>query len=277
MAAVLHRVSRSLGRAREAGLMIGGLAADMPTRRALLEIYANLGRTDRYGEVFDLNLRLNGRVFPARLRLGDIFVLGEILIDRQYELKTPLSSVSVVVDAGANIGASALWFASRFPSARLHAFEPAAGNFALLEANLAGLPGATPYRMALGRAEGEITLHRGASEATHSIIAGAPDLTADGIESVPLTTLAAHMAMAALPRIDLLKLDVEGAEMEVLIGLGERIRDVGVIVGELHETIVDAATFYGFLKDAGFRLVAKTAFREGDVTGVHGFEVARGP
>lgn len=277
MAAVLERVGRSLGRAREAGLMIGRLAADMATRRALVEIYANLGRTDRYGELFNLNLRLNGRVYPVRLRLGDIFVLGEILVDRQYALKTPLRSVSVVVDAGANIGASALWFASCFPAARLHAFEPAAGNFALLAENLAGLPAATPFRMALGSAEGAITLHRGASEATHSIIAGAPDLTADGIETVPMTTLAAHMDAAGLDRIDLLKLDVEGAEMEVLIGLGERIRDVGVIVGELHETIVDADSFYAFLKDAGFRLVAKTAFREGDVTGVHGFEVARIP
>ena len=90
-----------------------------------------------------------------------------------------------------------------------------------------------------------------------------------------MTTLAAHMAATGIRRIDILKIDVEGAELEVLAGLGDRIGDVGVIVGELHEKVVDAAEVYGFLKDAGFREVGRTAFREGDVTGVHGFEVAR--
>ena len=208
-------------------------------------------------------------------RLGDIFVLGEILVDRQYELRTRLPGAPMIVDAGANVGASSLWFACRFPQARLHAFEPGAENFALLTANLAGLPEATGFRAAVGRTEGEIVLHKGTSEATHSIVAGAPDLDSGAAEVVPLTTLAAHMAAQGMARIDLLKLDVEGAELDVLVGLGDRIADVGVIVGELHEHIVDPAEFYRFLKDAGFRVVARTEFREGKATGVHGFEVAR--
>ena len=275
MLAVVERLGRALDRAREAVVMIGRLAADGATRRALVRMYGQLGQADRYDDLQDLRLRLNGRVYPLRLRLGDIFVLGEILVDRQYELKTPVRDASVVVDAGANIGASALWFASRFPSARLDAFEPAADNFALLSANLAALPGATPYRMALGRAAGEITLYQGTSAATHSILPGAPDLSGQGVEVVPMTSLAAHMDRTGLRRIDILKLDVEGAELDVLAGLGDRIGDVGVIVGELHEKVVDATEFYGFLKDAGFREVARTAFREGDLTGVHGFEVVR--
>jgi FkbM family methyltransferase len=275
MPTAMERLGRALDRAREAAVMIGRLAADGATRRALMRIYGQLDQPGRYGDLFDLRLRLNGRVFPLRLRLGDIFVLGEILVDRQYELKTPVRDAAVVVDAGANIGASALWFASRFPAARIDAFEPAADNFALLSANLAAVPGATPLRMAVGRAAGEIALFQGTSSATHSIVPGAPDLTGLGVEVVPMTTLAAHMAATGIRRIDILKIDVEGAELEVLAGLGDRIGDVGVIVGELHEKVVDAAEVYGFLKDAGFREVGRTAFREGDVTGVHGFEVAR--
>ena len=72
-----------------------------------------------------------------------------------------------------------------------------------------------------------------------------------------MTTLAAHMAATGIRRIDILKIDVEGAELEVLAGLGDRIGDVGVIVGELHEKVVDAAEVYGFLKDAGFRRVLR--------------------
>ena len=165
--------------------------------------------------------------------------------------------------------------ACQFPDAQLHAFEPEARNFALLSTNLASLPKATCFREAVGRSAGEVALHLGTSEATHSIVDGFPDAESGPVEMVPVTTLAAHMEAQGLRRIDLLKLDVEGAELDALVGLDARIADVRVIVGELHEHVVDATEFYTFLKDAGFRIVARTAFREGNVTGVHGFEAAR--
>lgn len=63
----------------------------------------------------------------------------------------------LILDAGANIGASAVFFALQFPRAHLVAFEPAADNFELLIANVAGLD-VDARRAALGAREGEAAL-----------------------------------------------------------------------------------------------------------------------
>ena len=57
-----------------------------------------------------------------------------------------------------------------------------------------------------------------------------------------------------LNRIDLLSLDVEGRALDVLVGLRERIRDVSVFVGEVHEKLVDESKFYRFLDQHGSRI-----------------------
>ena len=76
-------------------------------------------------------------------------------------------------------------------------------------------------------------------------------------------------------RVDLLKIDVEGSELDALKGLGARLETVQVIVGEMHETLVDEAAFYRFLEDRGFRRVRKEYYGSGQADGVHAFEVAR--
>ena len=75
--------------------------------------------------------------------------------------------------------------------------------------------------------------------------------------------------------VDLLKLDVEGAELEVLEGLGAQIGRVQTIVGEVHERVVDSDVFYDRLRDSGFSDIRRVAFRDGDREGVHGFAAKR--
>ena len=78
-----------------------------------------------------------------------------------------------------------------------------------------------------------------------------------------------------IDKIDLLKLDIEGSEMDAIHGLGERIRDVNVIVGEVHEALIDVDSFYKALTDAGFTVLWRKNFRESEEQQVHGFEAAR--
>lgn len=80
------------------------------------------------------------------------------------------------------------------------------------------------------------------------------------------------MATNGIERIDLLKLDVEGSELDALEGRCERKSDVGVIIGGAHETCVDVTEFYSFLDEHGFQLCWKRYFREGREQHVHGFE-----
>ena len=267
-------VADKLFRLREAATLITRYAADGVTRRTLVGIYRSLSRPETYDTPVDLKLKIGSQIFDFRMRLSDIFILGEILFEQQYAMQSTLPSNPVILDAGGNIGISALWFAGHHPGARLHIFEPASDNLVYLENNARHWPGAQVFKQALGAETGEMTLHMGAFGGMHSLMEDAPE-TGAAEETVPVVTLADHMAAHGIAHVDLLKLDIEGGEMDALIGLGDRIGDVSVIVGEVHEAIIDTDGFYAYLKDHGFKVLWTKRFHGSEEQQVHGFEAAR--
>lgn len=135
-----------------------------------------------------------------------------------------LEEGDVIWDIGANIGVISLLLARHGPgrTARIHSFEPEPRNFRQLTRNLElnGLSDrVTPHQLALGAEEGEVELfiRGGPGEGRHSIAAARGST---GSIQVPLTTATAfarkHDAWPTL-----LKLDVEGAEGQVLAGMAE--------------------------------------------------------
>ena len=121
--------------------------------------------------------------------------------------------------------------------------------------------------------EAPVELHLGDHGAVHSV--KDPSM-GERTVVVPCLRLDGYLAEKGLPRIDLLKLDVEGSEADVIEGLGERLADVSAMVGEMHTRLVDAPALYRRLEDAGFRLLHQTTFKGGEDQGVHGFEMTRG-
>ena len=65
------------------------------------------------------------------------FALGHRIVE-SYESLVGQGKQPLIVDAGANIGASAVWFATSFPKSKVVAIEPAPGNCELLKRNCAG-------------------------------------------------------------------------------------------------------------------------------------------
>ena len=73
------------------------------------------------------------------MRFGtvDPFIYRQVLVDREYAAAT--DAPGLIIDGGAHIGLTSLFFAQLFPSAQIIAVEPQKDNFALLSANTAGL------------------------------------------------------------------------------------------------------------------------------------------
>lgn len=133
-----------------------------------------------------------------------------------------------VVDVGANHGLftfEALEFIR--PGGRLHSFEPAPATRELFEANLRanGVEGEVlVFGAAVGAESGEARLRVHDDWSGLNTLAGRDitwlgrELKPDRIVTVPVVTLDAHASEHGLDRIDFLKIDVEGFELDVLRG-----------------------------------------------------------
>ena len=167
-------------------------------------------------------------------------------------LGTLLSDVAAptIVDVGAHEGALARDILRAVPTARLHAFEPVAATFDVLEASLAGT-GAVVSNMALGASTGTLTLHNHGVDGGSMHGSSYPELfrrfygTSTGSVEVPLTTLDRYCAEHAIQHIDLLKIDTEGHELDVLRGAAHLLCTGGVrlLLFEFNYTHIFSRTF----------------------------------
>ena len=180
------------------------------------------------------------RGFTLRHGPGDdaILLLHEVFGERAYA-RVGRPAPGIVIDGGANIGAAALDWASR--GSEVHAYEPAPVSRERLAANVAASPFASRIRVfpeALAERSGTIRLF--VSE--HSVLSSTYPLPAQispGVEhEVPSLSLKDAVVRAG-GAVRVLKLDVEGAEGDILAGAdGATLRAVERVVLEYHDHLV---------------------------------------
>lgn len=150
----------------------------------------------------------------------------------------------IVFDVGANVGKLTLLFSKLAGGGSVHAFEPTKAIFDELNAAVAAATNVTANRLALSDRPGTVDLYcyDGPFRAFNSM-ADRP-LADYGVDAGPVrheaveaTTLDAYCAAAKVTRIDLLKIDVEGAELQVLRGAqgmlaAKRIRCIAFEFGQ---------------------------------------------
>lgn len=121
------------------------------------------------------------------------------------------SRTRVIVDAGANIGDSTMRFRRFHPEARILAIEADPDNYRLLEQNFAGDPQVTPLHRALWSGPGVLNVRK-----TWANVASRVSEVAEGVATeVVACSVPELMAEFQLDWIDILKLDIEGAEAVV--------------------------------------------------------------
>ena len=179
--------------------------------------------------------------FPFYLRIPstDVPTYKQVFVNQEYDflVQTPPKTI---VDAGANIGLASIYFANRYPEAKIISIEPEKGNFMLLKKNVKPYSNIYPVNAALWskneeinlvdpgwgnwafRTEGKDSSEHLLGNISHTIRAITIDRIIDDFE---------------LDKIDILKIDIEGAEKEVFDDTSSWIRKVDAIIVELHERI----------------------------------------
>jgi FkbM family methyltransferase len=175
-----------------------------------------------------------------------------------------------VFDVGANVGELTLLF-SRFvgASGSVHAFEPTGCGFERLSAvcRAAALQNVRLNRLALAEEEGPVRLHvyddahlSWTTRARRPLENYGIDLKPQATEEAPATTVDLYSEENGVEKIDLLKIDVEGAELQVLIGARRMLRErrVRCVTFEFGQTTFDMGNspdqIEAYFKEAGYEL-----------------------
>lgn len=179
---------------------------------------------------YDFALRCNGIAINFKGRHG--LTRGEENLLRRH--RSSLAS-GVLFDVGANNGAYAKFLHLLAPAARIYAFEPHPRTFATLRENIVS-PGVTLVNLALSDQAGQLRLFDfaaadGSTQA--SLSAAAVGLfAAEMVEhQVTCTTIDAFMHEHGIERIEFLKIDTEGFDINVLRGAKQALaeRRIGMI------------------------------------------------
>jgi FkbM family methyltransferase len=171
----------------------------------------------------------------------------------------------VIFDVGANIGQSITWFRSYFKNAEMHSFEPSPTTFSQLQRNAPRDGRVRLWNCALGSRNAELEFLENTLPECSSFLPPGPSAWGSVARKtvVPVHTLDDFCAHHNIEKIDILKTDTQGYEIEVFRGCDEMFRSgaVGLIFCEMlfanqYEGAPSFGQLYDFLVSKGFLLVS---------------------
>lgn len=197
---------------------------------------------------------------PVYLRpsTSDIKVFREVFLFGLYTFKLK-SSPRVIVDAGANVGLSSIFFSERFPGATVYAIEPEVTNFAALKRNVEGYFKIKPIQTALWHHDAILKV---TDPMENHWAFTVEECKENDPASFPAISISSFIDLHGIETIDLLKLDIEGAEREVFSDNYDYwlSRTKGIVV-ELHDWLKPGCSSNFFRAVAAYDI--RTTIHEG--------------
>ena len=207
-----------------------------------------------------LLVRIPNSKIPVLLRANtsDGETFEEIFVHEQYDLSLN-KSPKLIVDGGANVGYASVYFANKYPKAQVIAIEPEASNFEMLKQNAASYPNIKILQCGIWNKRTTLRIENPQDENNAFRVIESERAEGNGnfIEAITIQDI---LDSSGVDFIDILKLDIEGAEKEVFEDKNENthmwLDRVGVLVVELHDR------FRSGCSEAFYSAVSKRDFKE---------------
>jgi FkbM family methyltransferase len=191
-------------------------------------------------------LYLRGHAEPVFVRLYDdgdgiwirpamdLGIFHQVFVHDEYGFE--LATVpSTIIDAGANIGCASVYFARRFPEAKIAAIEPTPSTIELLKKNVAHRPNVMLLQAALWSENESIEL---VDEWNNHLAVRVQSISGDpGRVQVQGMTFQEVLMKSGFTSVDILKMDIEGAEEDVFTTAADWLPQVRKIIIEFHDDI----------------------------------------
>lgn len=179
----------------------------------------------------------------------------ELFVQEIYRF-TAKNDRPIILDCGANIGLSCIYFKSIYPNAIVHAYEPDSKLFQVLKQNIEinKFTNVNLHQAAIWIEDTHLSFDNKGSEASHI------DLSGKSSNSVQAYSLAA--ILNGFDHIDLLKMDIEGAEFEVIQTCATHLHKIENLFLEYHGKVNEThklITLLDIVKTAGFKVYIKMA------------------
>lgn len=149
---------------------------------------------------------------PVHIRRGasDLPIFYQVFCELQYDVDFFLGFLPItIIDAGANVGYASLYFTAKYPNARIVSVEAEKKNFSQLQTNVAGYTNITPIYGGVWHTSGWAKI-KNEQEADASFeIVEAKEGEANSFQTYTVSDL---MALGNFKTVDILKIDIEGAE-----------------------------------------------------------------
>ena len=232
-----------------------------PTFPKQLSIFSTLCTLNFKAKFLESNDQLCAQKFHEFKAYGHsylslTYLYEEIFREKNYFFQSQ-TDTPLIIDCGANIGVSMLYFKHLFPNAQVHCFEPNPDTFQILEKNKAEnhLNGVFLNLLALSNQTGEIAFYTSGDAAT---LVSSLNSKRGGNQRILTPTMRLSDYLKGFEKVDLLKIDVEGSEWAIVEDLDAThcFDKIDQLIVEYHHKIEgEVSQFSQFLKifeDNGF-------------------------
>jgi FkbM family methyltransferase len=185
----------------------------------------------KFPRIIKIRLPHLENVIILRSNTSDIDVFEKIFIDEEYAFITD-HEPHVIIDGGANIGLASVYYSIVYPQAKIIAVEPEESNYQLLKENVKEFPNVSIVKAGIWNDNKYVQI---SNPRDHKFAFMLEE--SHNSQDIKAITIDELIKQHNLNYIDILKLDIEGAEKEVFSNYPSWIGKVGMIVIELHDKI----------------------------------------
>lgn len=212
------------------------------------------------GQILELSMKspVQGEVSLREVG-SDILTFDEVIKQQVYRnILSKLERCETVIDLGANIGLASLYFAGHYPSCQVFAVEPNPDTYRLLTANLGGLienGRCRTVKAAVWGSAKALVADRSQASDHYSAFAtreASPEENAE--ETMMGMPIQKIINDSGFTKIDLLKVDIEGAEVELFKGDVGWLRSVDSIAIEFHGDSRNKCRFDEIMRNYQFHI-----------------------
>ena len=143
---------------------------------------------------------------------------------------------SIIIDVGANIGATSIFFSIKYPKAKILCFEPSSINFPLLEKNIQPFENIIAYRKGIYSKEKTEIMYIDPIQPGRNSIKSNWNKS-QTVEKINLISLKNFLVENKIQIVDILKIDTEGCEVPILFSIKGYLKKIKILYIEYHSSI----------------------------------------